>query len=382
MKRMGLMIAILGLFLFAQTTQAQWTPAIRLTWNSGSSWGQTVAVDFSGNPHVVWSDDTPGNSEIYYAKSTDGGVTWPNGQRITWTSGSSGSPVIAVDSSGNPHVVWSDYTPGNSEIFYKKSTDGGATWIANRRLTWTSGYSYDPVIAIDLSGNPHVVWVDNTPGNYEIYYTKSTDEGVSWTTRKRLTWTSGSSGNVDIGVDSSGYLHVVWEDDTPGFTEIYYKKSKDGGATWTTTKRLTWTWWGDSRQPAIAIDSSDNLHLVWNDDTPGNEELYYKKSTDGGASWTPNKRLTWSAHNSYNQAIAVDSSGQPHVVWEDIMAGYYGLLYIKSTDGGATWTFPQRVTGSMENSPDMASDSYDNLHVVYYNYGENAEIYYQKYIKK
>jgi hypothetical protein len=28
--------------------------------------------------------------------------------------------------------------------------------------------------------------------------------------------------------------------------------------------------------PAMAIDSSDTIHVVWNDDTPGNTEIYYK----------------------------------------------------------------------------------------------------------
>jgi hypothetical protein len=27
----------------------------------------------------------------------------------------------------------------------------------------------------------------------------------------------------------------------------------------------------------IAVDSLGHLHVVWNDDTPGNREIYYKK---------------------------------------------------------------------------------------------------------
>jgi len=68
MKRTGLMIAAHGLFLFAQVAHADWTPAKRLTLNSGSSLYPAIAVDPSGNPHMVWDDDTPGNREIYYKK--------------------------------------------------------------------------------------------------------------------------------------------------------------------------------------------------------------------------------------------------------------------------------------------------------------------------
>jgi len=113
MKRISLKPAVFMLFLFAQAAQADWTPAKRMTWNSGASVWPEIAVDSSGNVHVVWQDDTPtpGKGEIYCRKSTDGGSTWTPSQRITWNSGTSYRPAIAVDSTGNVHVVWEDDTP-------------------------------------------------------------------------------------------------------------------------------------------------------------------------------------------------------------------------------------------------------------------------------
>jgi len=46
------------------------------------------------------------------------------------------------------------------------------TWTAGQRLTWTSGYSMRLAVAADASGYIHLVWQDETPGNYEIYYKK------------------------------------------------------------------------------------------------------------------------------------------------------------------------------------------------------------------
>jgi hypothetical protein len=46
------------------------------------------------------------------------------------------------------------------------------TWISPKRLTWTSGNSYDPAIAKDSNNHIHVVWYDDTPGVNEIYYKK------------------------------------------------------------------------------------------------------------------------------------------------------------------------------------------------------------------
>jgi len=121
MKSMKMLFLAIGLsFYFAQIAPAEWTPAMRLTWTSGGSWFPAITVDSSGHLHVVWSDSTPGNDEIYCKQSTDAGVTWTASQRLTWNSGPSQYPASSVDSSGNLHIVWSDYTPGNIEIYYRK----------------------------------------------------------------------------------------------------------------------------------------------------------------------------------------------------------------------------------------------------------------------
>jgi len=123
-----------------------WGATKRITWNSGGSCWPAIAIDSNNNLHVVWYDYTPSNWEIYYKKSTDGGSTWSAAKRLTWTSGSSQEPAIAIDSNNNLHVVWHDLTPGNVEIYYKRSTDGGSTWGATKRITWNSGLSCDPAM--------------------------------------------------------------------------------------------------------------------------------------------------------------------------------------------------------------------------------------------
>ena len=201
---------------------------------------------------------------------------WSLAKRLTWTSGDSKDPSVAIDSNNHIHIVWWDETPGISEIYYKRSIDGGTTWGAVKRLTWTSGWSYYPTIAIDSSDHIHVVWEDYAPGNAEIYHKKSTDGGDHWSAIKRLTWTSNGSFEPDMAVGATDNIHVVWEDFTPGVPEIYYKTSADGGATWSAVQRITWTS-GQSMAPSIAADSSGAVHVFWHDNTPGNYEIYYKK---------------------------------------------------------------------------------------------------------
>jgi BNR repeat-like domain len=376
MKRAGQIIIVLGFFLFAQAAQADWTAAKRLTWTSVQSMNPAIAVGPSGNVHVIWYDKASGSYEIYYKKSTDGGTTWLAGQRLTWTGGSY-VPDIAVDAVGNPHVVWERLMDGHYEVFYRKSTDGGTTWLASQRLTWNSGDSMEPVIAVDSTGSLHVAWYDYTPGNYEVYYRKSKDGGATWSAGKRLTWTSFDSYEVSLALDLSDNPHVVWYEDTPaGNYEIYYKRSKDGGTTWSTARRLTATT-TDSQYPVIAVDTSGYLYVAWSEYIPGNSELYGKKSEDGGDTWS-GKRVTFTAGYSTFPDMVTDSSGSLHIVWAESTPGNYEIYYKKTTDGGDTWS-TKRLTFTVGYStfPDIAVDSSGNAHVVWHDDTPgNYEIYY------
>ncbi|MBN1689819.1 MAG: IPT/TIG domain-containing protein, partial [Dehalococcoidia bacterium] len=58
-------------------------------------------------------------------------------------------------------------------MYYKRSTDGGANWGADTRLTNDAGSSLTPSIAVS-GNNVHVSWQDNRDGNWEIYYKRDT----------------------------------------------------------------------------------------------------------------------------------------------------------------------------------------------------------------
>jgi hypothetical protein len=379
-KSLFFMLSAVGLYILAPCALADWSAAKRLTWNTGGSADPAIAVDSDDSIHLVWEDSTPGNYEIYYKQSEDGGTTWSPVKRLTWTSGWSSSPAITSDSGGTIHIIWYDDTPGNREVYYKKSTNNGSTWSAAKRITWTSAETSRPAIAVDSNNNIHVAWHDFTPGNAEIYYRRSTDGGTSWSTVQRLTWTADYSEDPAIAIDSTDVIHVAWRDNTPGNEEIYIKSSTNSGKTWSIPKRLTWSS-GWSQYPAIAIDSNDTLHLVWDDPTSGNAEIYYKKSTDRGATWSSMKRLTWTSGGSFGPDMAVDSTGHIHVVWEDFTPGLPDIYHKSSPDGGTTWSAVERITwtSGQSMSPAIAADSSGTVHVVWHDDTPGkSEIYYKK----
>jgi hypothetical protein len=325
MKRFGqifvTIVALLSL-LPAAARGDTWTTNKRLTNNVGDSYNPAIVVDGS-SIYMFWEDYTPGNFEIYFKKSDDGGTTWTKNKRLTWNAGDSYNPAIVVDGS-SIYLVWNDNTPGNLEIYFKKSDDGGTTWTKNKRLTWNADDSYLPAITVNSSGI-YMTWEDYTAGNFEIYFKKSDDGGTTWTKNKRLTWNAGDSEYPAIATDGSS-IYMTWEDYTAGDFEIYFKKSDDGGTTWTKNKRLTWNA-GDSEYPAIATDGS-SIYVTWEDYTAGNFEIYFKKSDDGGTTWTKNKRLTWNAGDSFWPAIAADGSSI-YVVWCDNTPENYEIYFKK-----------------------------------------------------
>jgi hypothetical protein len=385
MRKEGIVTISLAVGLLCSTpiVLADWGPAKRLTWTAGNSLCPAIAVYSSNIIHLAWFDNSLGNSEIYYERSVDGGKSWSPVRRLTWTNGNSLGPAIAADSRNAVHVVWTDDTKFYGEIHYKRSKDGGATWGSAKNLSLTSKHSGDVDMAIDSNNWIHVIWEDNTPGNFEIFYTRSKDGGATWSAPKRLTWTPGLSSVPALAIDPSNGIHVLWYDDTPGNLEIFYTRSKDGGATWSAPKRLTWTT-GASVDPAIAVDSGNAIHVVWQDNSPGNFETYYRRSKDGGTTWGMAKRLTWTSAQSFGPAVAADSSRIVYIVWYDGTLDNYEIYCQGSPDSGATWFATQRLTwlSGVSSFPDIAVDSLDNVHIVWQDDSPgNYEIYYKKGIK-
>lgn len=100
----------------------------------------SAAVDpLTGDLVVVWNDQLLGNPDILSVRSTDSGSTWSAPVRVNDDAGTSAQwfPWIAFDENGVAHVVWYDRRNDASDIdvYYAKSTDRGVTFAENVRVT-------------------------------------------------------------------------------------------------------------------------------------------------------------------------------------------------------------------------------------------------------
>ncbi len=378
MKKLIFKISFLIIFFSATQLFAQWQADVRLTndpANSRTSYNNAWCITASGNTlHVVWYDFRDGNNEIYYKRSTDSGVNWGADTRLTVNTADSWLPSVAVSGSV-VHVVWYDERDGNYEIYYKRSTDSGLSWGTDTRLTNNTAASLYPSVAV--SGSVvHVVWHDSRDGNEEIYYKRSTDSGLSWGADTRLTNNTVASLSPSVAVSGS-VVHLVWYDSRDGNWEIYYKRSTDGGVSWGTDIRLTNNT-AASWYPSVAVSGSV-VHVVWYDERDGNLEIYYKRSTDSGVNWGADTRLT--NNTSYSESPSVAVSGSVvHVVWYDYRDGNYEIYYKRSTDSGVNWGADTRLTNNTAYSvyPSVAVSG-SALHVVWFDERDgNSEIYYKR----
>jgi hypothetical protein len=177
-------------------------------------------------------DGRTGRFQTFYKRSTDGGATWGADTMLSNSSSTAAYPSVAASGS-NVHVAWEDDRDGgNAEYYTKRSTDGGTTWGPDTRLTYNSNQvmvTIGPSVAASGS-NVHIVR-NSGPGTSanDVYYLRSTNGGTTWGPDTRLTHTDTTANNPSVAV-AGRKVHVVWWDWRNGTWagEIYYKRDPTG----------------------------------------------------------------------------------------------------------------------------------------------------------
>ena len=381
MKRItSLFVIFCSPFLLLQLSFSQWEPEVRLTNNtyaSETSFNSSWSLAASGQlVHAFWFDDRNVHYDIYYKRSTNQGKSWGTDTRITNNSGESRYPSVIADGDVL-HLVWRDARNNNPEIYYNKSTDAGLTWGTDKRLTTDSGASLPPSLAV--SGTTlHVVWYDDRTGNFEIWYKRSSDNGTTWGPDVQLTDNSFYSMQPTIASFGND-VHIAWHDNREGIdgSEIYYKRSTDGGLTWENDKRLTNSA-SESRYACLQVTPLV-LHLVWNDERSGAWKVFYKRSTDRGITWSQDTLINAVFGLSEFPNMVV-SNEIVHVIWFDSRNTGWEVYTKRSFDQGITWTDDTRLSFASGTSwfPSIAASGY-TVHAMWSDLrDENFEIYYTR----
>jgi hypothetical protein len=272
-------------------------------------------------------------------------------------------------SENNVYVVWQDSTTSdlsnnNYDIYIKKSADRGESFAGNSNsvtdtttevlnISNNAGFSEHPQIAA-YNEKVHVAWIDNTSGNKEILFARSTDNGTTFSDAINLSNTTNTnSRNLELAAFED-HVYAVWlDEDEQGNGIILFKASNDGGETFgnpiTIAHNVTTN--NDFTFPKVAA-YGDNVYIAWNvvdsRSTQGEGEmitdLLYVKSSDQGNTFSPPIKLNNNGEKvgeaqlaAYNNAVYVvwGSSPYDHVT--------SNLFFIKSTDNGNTFSNASEV---------------------------------------
>ena len=361
--------------------------------------GQNVYITFSVHRGDASGNEGEGDDSMV-ARSTDGGRTFepavraiaggPQGQPFTIR------PQIAVQrgaaSGGRDRLyvnAWElTLMPNNSgrrRMLVSRSDDGGATWseavVASaqnvrsaaeavstgtedeivRELSqpvvgpdgavYAAYRSVDRVAGITCPPNPAA-----NPVNLRtncIVVAKSTDLGRTWTQRSTNVPLSGTTGQPRLAIDTAtpagvGTLYVTYfNPGAVGDPDIQLQRSTDGGQTWSPAVRVN----DDSSGlvqafPQVAVGPGGRVSVTWFDrrhEYPGPRgfrigDIYSASSTDGGASFAPNRRVT---DRSINRDTGIDGPLGSY--------SFYGPVSLPLQGGSLLTAFMDSRLGDADN---------------------------------
>lgn len=340
--------------------------------DSGSQWQTppSIGIDPSGNVYAVWEDYRSGGFDIYASHMAHGGSSFATNVKINddVNPNKQSRPELAVGDDGSVHVVWEDERSGNWDIYYANSTDGGVTYGTNLLLTAINktDWQNNPTIDVDSSGAVHVAWEDDRDGNWSVYYANSLD-GFSSNTKVSEDTLPGNQWSAALRVGETGTIHVAWE----GGSDIYYARSTDGGLSFGSSIMINDDGGNASQGKAsIAVEAGGIVHVAWEDTRNGDSDIYYARSTDDGVSFGPNVRINddSTAEGQGTPSIAVEDGEFVHIAWADARDGGWDIYYTASSDSGASFMPNVKVNDdglkrNIQTRPSVAAEDGGYFHV-------------------
>jgi hypothetical protein len=225
-------------------------------------------------------------------------------------------------------------------------------------ISSNNGTSELPQIAVQ-GNNVYVVWQDNTTGNYDIFFKHSSDNGNSFAPALNLSNNNGTSELPQIAVQGNN-VYVVWQDNTTGNYDIYLQRTLSNGTKFKDQNLSNNN--GTSELPQIAVQGN-NVYVVWQDNTTGNYEILFKRSTNYGEGFR-GVNLKNSNGTSELPQIAVQGNNV-YVVWQDNTTGNYDIYLQRTLSNGTKFKYRNLSNNNGTSELPHLSLSSNNIYVIW-----------------
>lgn len=256
---------------------------------------------------------------IYYSFSSDFGGSWSAPAKVSGEGKTCSFASIAAGQDGSVNIVWQDKSgQSEEEIFYSRSSDAGRSWSNPVNISNTPTGSSEPKIAVGPDNAVHVVWVDALSGakSPDVYYVVSKDAGKTWSERGDLSNTPGAASNPAIAVSPEGTVHIAWLDSTPGEShpDIFYVFNEGKGfSKWQNlshSPRL-------SAHPSLACGSKNKVYVVWSDNSKRENAADIWCATGHDGRFREPVNISYTRGVSSQAVVVADQTGRSAVVWCD-----------------------------------------------------------------
>jgi BNR repeat protein len=320
---------------------------------SGAQYDPTIeVVPGTGDVIAVFLNaDRAGGFSTVYMRSSDHGATWTEPVhvygKVSWTD----KPEVTTNRSGKDvYVSWNG--PQGGDLYVGQSHDFGVTWT-QRKLTSSKQYfyAYDARVLSDgavvfAESSVRYGGLKNLSGIIRHVALISRDRGATWKQVLVARVPVGEAcladgcspdfytGQASVVEDDAGHLAFAYEGplEEGGPQRVYVKRSSDDGRTWgpaiVLSKRGE-----NATQPRLASDGGGDVRIWYmqtaNGDDPDAWNVWYRSSSDGGA--------TWSAPIKLNDHPA-NAADYTHADGFDEIYGDYGEIAVTSRgDTVAAW---------------------------------------------
>ena len=253
------------------------------------------------------------------------------------------------------------------------------TFASEGGISDTAGDSKEADIAVDAEGNIHVVWEDNTDGDFEIYHARYDAASGVWDKEKA---SGGGLSNNDkdshkprVVVDSVGNAHVVWWGGYGSTYNIFYAKWDVGTTSWDLALAsgdglsVLSTW---ATAPSVGIDGEDNVYVLWNEEyTAHNDKrlylaIYNTTTSAWDKTWASGNGLDNGKNNGY-QVLYVEPNGDIHIGFYRL-EGNRNIYYIWYDSAAKEWKKSEWGASTAVYTPDnneISDTRADSTHTTF-----------------
>lgn len=295
---------------------------------SVKSYNPSINLDGFGHIHAVWEEMRGSQADIFYRRSENNGDSFlPDGGGAnlsnTLASDSSG-PLLGFEGSFNVNVVWVEGAEGSREIGFNRSIDGGDSfYYSPGTISSPAADSFCPVI--ETNGENKIYIAYRGDGNARnIYFTRWNSTTLTFSSPIAVNQSYVSPSCPQMAVSSNGIVYLVWSD----AGEIWTVLSIDHGISFSSPKNVSNTT-GVSTNPKMVIDET-YVNIVWEEDTEGKKDIYFSGSADHGNNFSsPPLNLSDSASPSVNPALATDGKSYIYISWAEGIAGEREIYLIR-----------------------------------------------------